>query len=696
MAKLDELIKKVEKLYDDHNFNEIVNILDEKVLNDFKDSTLYAWCSRAQNHLKYYDKALEYAEESIKLDTNNYLGYLARGVALSIFSKYEESLLDINKAIQLNPDYADSFNQRGITSYKNKDLAQALIDFEKAIELDPTNAQAYFNRGTVYYNSNEYENAILDFNLAIELDPGYSEVYINRGTLFYNKREFDKAISDYDKAIEIVPNYSIAFLNRGILYLNTKDYDKAISDFNKVIELDSNSAYAYFNRGVAYHYQEEYDKALKDYDKSIELDPVHANTYFNRGVLFANKNDQEKALVEYNKALEIDPQYVNAYINRGSVYYDNKEYEKAIQDFNEALKLDSEYVEWLDNQIKLAKEKLESERKIDETGAQSTDIETRAKVINKIEEIVNTIRDESRSDVKTVVHYTKLFVAEKIITEDQARLNYSNAIYMNDPMEGKILFEYFNDKSIEEAYLNGEKRNETSVYLGSFLPAEDDNIDHSHEDDLVMWRTYGKNENGKEAAGCSIVINSQFFTKSKKEDNITANDKDEGLLNVIYIRKENNNRKIVNDETGNIDKALRNLKDELTKLIELRNKYNPEDYFYKDIENVIFLQLSEIAYLYKSADYNYERETRVIRYIPRNSNEIKYYESSNPGAPKKKFYIQSSNEVLPHIEKIIIGPKVEHYQQWSLYFDYEIRQMVQKTPSESKNIEIIKSECKFQ
>jgi hypothetical protein len=74
------------------------------------------------------------------------------------------------------------------------------------------------------------------------------------------------------------------------------------------------------------------------------------------------------------------------------------------------------------------------------------------------------------------------------------------------------------------------------------------------------------------------------------------------------------------------------------------------------------------------------------------------------GKPSKRFYIESLNDVLPHIQEIYLGPKVENHQQWSLYFDYEIRQRDKDiramiAPPFALNpgsVKILKSECKFQ
>jgi len=138
-------------------------------------------------------------------------------------------------------------------------------------------------------------------------------------------------------------------------------------------------------------------------------------------------------------------------------------------------------------------------------------------------------------------------------------------------------------------------------------------------------------------------------------------------------------------------------------MVDLRDASKKRE-FSKYIENKIFKQLSTISFLFKSADYMYENEVRVIKSVPRDSELIKSSEVKIPGLPKKRLYIESNNEILPFIKKIHLGPKVENHQQWSLYFDFEIRQRAREIaamdsrpfelrPSE---IEILKSECKFQ
>lgn len=526
------------------------------------------------------------------------------------------------------------------------DYAKGIELAEKSIKLDANNFLGPFVKGTILLYVDKIDESINELNKSISLNDNFATAYYNRGCVNYSKGDYENALKDYSKAIQINSNYLSAYYNRGIIYGRKSDYDSAINDYTNAIDLDSNFAKAYNNRGIAFKRKKEYVKAIDDFTKAIEL-----------------KN---------NGASE--------YKNRGEIYFELEEYDKAIDDYNQAINLDKDQFKWLEDKVKLAKEKIEEKKNIIESNAIKEDKDIRLKLESEIEKIVKSIREKSKSDVKTVVHYTKLFVAEILVSKEKAKMNYSNAIYMNDPLEGKMLFDYLNDKRIEEAYLNGERRTETSVYLGSFLPAEENNGEFSHEDDLVMWRTYGKDEHGNEAAGCNLVINSDFFKTSTKDDTLMSSDEDgEELLNVIYIKKQKNKHEIVDHELRKtIDPMIKTLKKKISSLINLRNKYKPKDEFYKDIENKIFRQLSEITYLFKSADYYYEHETRIIKYIPRDSNAIQFRASTETDAPPKKFYIDSNNEILPYLERIIIGPKVKNFQQWNLYFDYEIRQTSNK------------------
>ncbi len=55
----------------------------------------------------------------------------------------------------------------------------AIADFDRAIEVQPDYAEAYSNRGEAYEDKGDYERAIADYGRAIELQPDVAEAARN-------------------------------------------------------------------------------------------------------------------------------------------------------------------------------------------------------------------------------------------------------------------------------------------------------------------------------------------------------------------------------------------------------------------------------------------------------------------------------------------------------------------------------------
>jgi len=286
-----------------------------------------------------YELALSDWNKAIDINPNFADAYYNRGLLYSDQQKYELALADYNKAINLNPNFADAYNNRG-NLYKNLQKYElALSDYSKAIDINPNFADAYYNRGLLYQDLQKYDLALSDYNKAIDINPNYAKAYYNRGILYQDLQKYDLALSDYSKAIEINPNYAEAYNNRGLLYYNLQKYELALADYNQAIRINPNYAMAYNNRGGLYHNQQKYELALSDINKAIEINPNLANAYYNRGLLYYNLQKYDLALADYTKAIELNPNYANAYNNRGVLYFEQKKYELALSDYNKAIEI---------------------------------------------------------------------------------------------------------------------------------------------------------------------------------------------------------------------------------------------------------------------------------------------------------------------------------------------------------------------
>ncbi|MCA2885319.1 serine protease [Microcystis sp. M043S1] len=286
--------------------------------------------------LKRYDEGLAAITQAINLAPRA-AWYYNRGILYYNQQKYDLALSDYNKAIDINPNYAEAYYNRGIL-YKNlQKYDLALSDYSKAIDINPNLAVAYNSRGILYSDQQKYELALSDYNKAIDINPNYAEAYYNRGILYKNLQKYDLALSDYSKAIDINPNDALAYNNRGLVYYNQQKYELALADYNKTIDINPNDAVAYNNRGVLYKNLQKYDLALSDYRKAIDINPKLAEAYLGRGNLYRRQQKYELALADYNKAIDINPNDAGAYASRGNLYSDLQKYELALADYNKAI-----------------------------------------------------------------------------------------------------------------------------------------------------------------------------------------------------------------------------------------------------------------------------------------------------------------------------------------------------------------------
>ena len=82
-----------------------------------------------------------------------------------------QTIVDFDTAIQVNPNYAIAYYNRGIAHSELGDPNRAIVDFDKAIELDPDDPHALDQRGVAYFELSDYGRAIADYDAALRLDP---------------------------------------------------------------------------------------------------------------------------------------------------------------------------------------------------------------------------------------------------------------------------------------------------------------------------------------------------------------------------------------------------------------------------------------------------------------------------------------------------------------------------------------------
>jgi tetratricopeptide (TPR) repeat protein len=283
-------------------------------------------------------EALEDLNKALALDPNFANGYIDRGNARNGLGDKQGALADYTRAIELDSRYADAYYNRGNIRSELGDRQGANDDYTKAIESNPAYVGAYYNRGNIRNDLGDKQGAIADYTKAIELDPNYVNAYYNRAFVRDSLNDKQAAIADYTRAIELDPKFSNAYLNRGNARSILGDLHGAIADHNKAIETNPKNVPAYNARSQVRLSLRDPRGAFEDSTKAIELDRKNIYAYITRAdIRIFYLGDFQGAIDDSNKVLEIDRNSAIGYSERGLAYFKQEKLQTALEDFNQAL-----------------------------------------------------------------------------------------------------------------------------------------------------------------------------------------------------------------------------------------------------------------------------------------------------------------------------------------------------------------------
>lgn len=294
-----------------------------------------------------FQGAITDLNRAIQINPNYAFAYYRRAEARQNIGEKDKAIKDLQKAAQLfsaQGHKADALRSQGAMRMLQKDYPGAIAVLSEAIKLNPKDADAYNERGMTRVQSGDLQGALADYNKSLSLQP--SDAYAYMGRAFTNLKLQDKvsAIADAKQAINIAPNYGFPYLILAVIHYNFGDTPQAIAGFKKASKLftaQGNKAYGYGSQAFASVLSNNHRAAINLFTKAIQANPNDAEMYDLRGDAYKANGDNQKALADYSKAISINPNYAAAYTSRATVrWIDKSDAQGALTDLNKALNLD--------------------------------------------------------------------------------------------------------------------------------------------------------------------------------------------------------------------------------------------------------------------------------------------------------------------------------------------------------------------
>jgi tetratricopeptide (TPR) repeat protein len=146
---------------------------------------------------------------TIDRNSNCWMAYNNLGVVLLQKGQVDEAIIHYQKALEINPHYADAHFNLGAILFQNGQVDAAAIHFKEALEINPDDVDAQNNLGLALLQKGQVDEAIDHFKKALEINPNDADVNSNLGDIFLQERQIDKAIICYKKALKIKPDSTL-------------------------------------------------------------------------------------------------------------------------------------------------------------------------------------------------------------------------------------------------------------------------------------------------------------------------------------------------------------------------------------------------------------------------------------------------------------------------------------------------------
>ena len=291
---------------------------------------------------------------------------------------YKRILGEIEKKIQIHPNYVDLHNQLALLYMMEGDRERAEKNLVEALRLNPKYREAILNLGYLYTELKRWKEAEDIFVSESKKHPQDGFLHHVLSILYFQNGKRKEAGLRIRKAIQCDPYYrdyykKMGVSQKGIVYLDQKtervlkkvllNYHhanfhsfigiylakegkpiQALRELKKAEKLEPNKSLFHANLGTIYYHQGSYQKAIQEYQKALRIDSHYGMGYANLSYIYGLKGKTREALRYMKKAVRLNPRYADFRYSLALLYSDRKRYKEAISELKKALRINPKYL----------------------------------------------------------------------------------------------------------------------------------------------------------------------------------------------------------------------------------------------------------------------------------------------------------------------------------------------------------------
>ena len=221
--------------------------------------------------------------------------------------KFDQALIEVNNAIEINPDFVELWIYLGFIAIEKKDYELAEHAFAEAAYRGGDLTQIYYLLGAVAETQADDGEAYRYYKKSLAEDPRNVSVLQALAGLLSDLGREEETFQIFQKIIEMDSLNAVALNYVGYTYAERNDsLEYALQLVNRALDIDKDNGYYIDSRGWIFYMMARYEDALHELKRASEI-VEDAVIYEHLGDVYRQLNDGIKAREAYEKALELDP-----------------------------------------------------------------------------------------------------------------------------------------------------------------------------------------------------------------------------------------------------------------------------------------------------------------------------------------------------------------------------------------------------
>jgi tetratricopeptide (TPR) repeat protein len=323
------------------SFAEAILEYQEAILQD-PNATVYYTISRDYMLLGKFDRAIETAEEAVRLDPQNILYRENLGTLYFNISKPDLAISEYEKIVSIDSNYTAAYFALA-RLYQSAQPQKSITIYEKMLDKNGDQLEVLFLCAQLYSSLGRFDEAAAKYKRMLDLDPSNKPLQKQLAETYAKGGRLDKAQALLETMIETDTTDIEVVASLADVYLDQKQFQKSIELYQRLLSSGIKNTEIKFRVGVGFFGLTEHDstltlKAIGIFQEMRNESPGDWRPLWYLGAIAANQHKDSLAGIYFEQVTKLEEHHGDAWWFFGTSLFEQGKYDSVLGEMDKAQK----------------------------------------------------------------------------------------------------------------------------------------------------------------------------------------------------------------------------------------------------------------------------------------------------------------------------------------------------------------------